>query len=467
MGLFGSVQVVGIVCSIVRNKLVALWLGATGLGLFGLFNQALDMISTATALDMRRSSVRDISQALKQGDATLVARIVTTVRRWALWLGLAGALLTVTLAPVLSRLTFGTDRYVWSFVALAVAVLLMALSNGEQAVLQGLSKLNRLARVGLWCSLGGLAVSVPLFYWLREDSIVPSIVAYAACGLVAAWVLRDREYPHQRLTAAQTFTAGRDFMRLGVFMTVGSFVGILADYAFRAWLAHTSLAEVGFYNAGFTLFTKYTGLVFTALGMEFYPRLASVARGKLRVRVYLGQEIGLLLNVLVPFLSLFILLRTPIVRVLYSEEFVGIVTFVSWGLVGIVFKAVSWCLAFVILARGDGKVYLVVEALDALFGITLNITFYQLWGLNGLGASFVVWYALYTGMVAAVYFFRYRFTLSPWVGVHVAWATVVVALVMLLVELQWYWAAAGLTAAVIVISAYHFLSKLKLRGFTR
>ena len=36
MGIFGGVQMIGIICSIVRTKLVAMWIGPVGMGLFGL-----------------------------------------------------------------------------------------------------------------------------------------------------------------------------------------------------------------------------------------------------------------------------------------------------------------------------------------------------------------------------------------------------------------------------------------------
>lgn len=450
MGVFGGVKVVEMLCSIVRNKLVAMWIGPVGIALFAIYNQALEMINTATALDTRRSSVREISRAVVDGDEGFVARIVAVVRRWSLWLGLAGALITIALAQVLSHYNCGTTA--WGFVALSIAVLLVTLSNGEQAVLQGLSRLNRLARVGLWGSLGGLAISVPLFYFLRERSIVPSIIAYAACGALAAWLLRERGLPKPRMTVRETAVAGAGFVKLGIFMTVGSFVAILIDFIFTAWLTHESLTVVGYYKAGYTLFTKYTGLVFTALGMEFYPRLASVVKSRLRVRAYVGQEILIALTVLAPVLALLIVLRGPVIELLYSSEFDCMATFVSWGLLGIIFKAVSWCMAFVILARGDGKMYLLVESLDALVGITLNIIFYKLWGLNGLGASFVVWYVIYTLIVAAVYLGRYRLRLAPAVPVAIAIVTMAVAAVMALMETGLWPVAAALTAALAVAS---------------
>ena len=131
MGLFGGVQAVGVICSIVRTKLVALWMGDVGMGLFGLFNQALEMINTGTNLSIRQSSVRDVSQAVQHNDDKLIARIITVVRRWSLWLGLAGALLTMAFAPLLSEVTFGDSAHIWGFVALSAAVLLMAVTNGS------------------------------------------------------------------------------------------------------------------------------------------------------------------------------------------------------------------------------------------------------------------------------------------------------------------------------------------------
>ena len=119
MGIFGGVQVMGIICSIIRTKLVAMWIGPVGTGLFALFNNALEMISTGTNLGIRSSSVRDISQAADERDTSLIARMVTVVRKWSLWLGLAGALLTLSLAPVLSQLTFGDTTHIWGFVALS------------------------------------------------------------------------------------------------------------------------------------------------------------------------------------------------------------------------------------------------------------------------------------------------------------------------------------------------------------
>lgn len=453
MGLFGGVQVMGILCSIVRTKLVAMWIGPVGIGLFGLFNNALEMISTGTNLGIRSSSVRDISQAHDSTTPGLVAKMVAVVRKWSLWLGLFGALVTLMLAPLLSELTFGDQSHLWGFVALSVAVLLGAITNGEYAVLQGSARLKRLASVTLWGTLTGLAVSIPLFYVLRERSILPSILAYAMALAAFAWLFRNKEYAKPQLSRRETFDMGKGFVKLGIFMTLGNFASILASYAFNAWLNMNAGTEaVGFYQAGYTLINKYTGLILTALGMEYYPRLSKVANSRLRLRAFVSQEINVAIAVMAPVVALFILLRELVVWILYTPEFNVILTFVSWGMIGTVLRTLSWCLAFTILAKGDGKTYLWTEVASAVINLVLNIVFYRWWGLTGLGIAFLVSYLLYTAIVAVVYFKMYRLSVSRGCLVNLLWTLAVASVVMWAMEHDVLAVAIALTVVSIAIA---------------
>ena len=453
MGLFGGVQVMGILCSIVRTKLVAMWIGPVGIGLFGLFNNALEMISTGTNLGIRSSSVRDISQAHDSTTPGLVAKMVAVVRKWSLWLGLFGALVTLMLAPLLSELTFGDQSHLWGFVALSVAVLLGAITNGEYAVLQGSARLKRLASVTLWGTLTGLAVSIPLFYLLRERSILPSILAYAMALAAFAWLFRNKEYAKPQLSRRETFDMGKGFVKLGIFMTLGNFASILASYAFNAWLNMNAGTEaVGFYQAGYTLINKYTGLILTALGMEYYPRLSKVANSRLRLRAFVSQEINVAIAVMAPVVALFILLRELVVWILYTPEFNVILTFVSWGMIGTVLRTLSWCLAFTILAKGDGKTYLWTEVASAIINLVLNIVFYRWWGLTGLGIAFLVSYLLYTAIVAVVYFKMYRLSVSRGCLVNLLWTLAVASVVMWAMEHDVLAMAIALTVVSIAIA---------------
>lgn len=414
MWLFSWVQLVGIACSVVRTKLVAIWIGATGIGILGLFNTALDTIVTLTQLGLRESSVRNIASAK---DGWQLSRIVTVVRRWAWMLGIAGAFLTLILSPWLSELTFGTQRYAICFIILSAAVLLAAVTNGELAVMQGVGKLNFIARASVFGMLGGLLVSIPILYYLGDDGIVWSILAYFVCQAVAVLIMRTTSAvskpPESELSATpslrDTFKEGKEFITLGIYMTISIFIAMAVNYIFLAYLNHEEgMEQVGQYQAGYTIVSKYMGLIFTAIGMEFFPRLSKVQQSVRRCSTFVSHEIMIALIVILPGATAMMALDDVIIRLLYSDEFLPTAGYLNFALAGTAFRAVSWCMAYTLLARGDGKVYLLTESISGIAFLILSWGGNCLGGLTGLGVAYALWYVLYTVITGVVYFRRYR-----------------------------------------------------------
>lgn len=460
MGLFGGVQVANILCSIVKTKLIALWIGPAGIGLFSLFSNAVDMIYSAASLGIRNSSVRDVAIACESRDGERIGRIVAVVKKWAWLTSILGAVVMIALAPVLSKFTFGDSSHMWDFVLLSCVLLFFGLANGEQAILQGSSMMRRLADASLWGVFVGLAVSVPLYYFLMEDSIVISIIVYNVAIWFFTYIFRFRDYSPVKVKVKEAMAEGREFVRLGIFLTVSGFVTILFSYAFSAYLNRVSgTDEVGFFQAGFTIVNRYVELIFSAIGMEYYPRLARICGSRIRTRVFVSQEINVAMLVLIPVVSVFLLLREFVVSILYTGEFHVIVPYISWAIVGTAFRAYSWCLAFVVLAKGDGKTYLFMELTSAALGFLLNVAFYEQWGLMGLGVSYIVWYFAYCIITGVVYFRRYGMSVSG-NATFISVAAVAVFLALLLLVENGYYAVAIIVTALISAICLYRLKRL-------
>lgn len=427
IGLFGGSQVAYILCAIIRTKLIAVWIGPVGVGLSGLFNSVIDIFNQTSNLGIRSSSVRDISVADSTGMKERIARVVRIVRRWCWVLGLIWAFIMLVGSPVLSRMTFGNSDHVWDFMALSVCIMAASIINCEQAVLQGTRKLKNLATAMTLGTVVGLLITIPMYYFWRIDSIVPSLITYFVSECVFILIFRNKDFDGDRtsLTIRETVSGGVDFVKMGICITASTFITLLVSYVFMAYLNHSAGTEqVGLYQAGNSLVNRYATLMLSSIGYEYYPRLASVCESKIRTSIFVIQESNIMLYLLVPVIVLFLLLRDPIVGLLYSSEFKEMIPFVSWCMVGLIFKGVSWCVAYVILARGDSRIYLLTESLSAAICLALNIWFYEMWGLDGLGISYALWYFLYLVIVCAVYFRRYGLKLHRSVGAHVAYAIV-------------------------------------------
>ena len=162
MGVFSGVQSISILTSVVRTKLVAVWIGALGVGLFGVFNTVLDLLGNFAQMGMNTVAARELAANTARSER---ARYILMVRRICLSLGLLFALLTVGFSPLLSRWAFGDGSMTWWFCLLSVAIFAMAVSGGEGGILMGLHKLRGVALATTWGNVAGLAVSIPLFYF--------------------------------------------------------------------------------------------------------------------------------------------------------------------------------------------------------------------------------------------------------------------------------------------------------------
>lgn len=412
MSLFSGLQMVSILCSIVKMKLVTLWLGATGVGLFGIYQSVTDNIATFTDMGLRQSAVRDV--AAQGQHPSRLASIVKTVRRWSLFSGLLGAAVMATLSLPLGKWFFGTYSGAWGFLLLSAAMFLNAIIGGEQALLQGSGKMKAIASANLWGTLSGLAASIPLLYLCGNTGVVLSILVYAAAMATAFGIVRLRPpRTSESISLRQIWQQGKGFARLGLCMAIATFITSTAHTVFIGILnGISSTAEVGLVQAGDTLVVRYIGLVFTAIGMEFYPRVAANATHSYRLKVFVNHETILLLLVLTPLLMLFILLREPVIALLYSRDFFAIIPFVSWAALSSIPKAISWCMAYCIVAKGDGRIYILTEGLDALVSVPLCLYAFSSWGFTGLGVAYILWYIVYMLLTGTVYYQRYGLRLS-------------------------------------------------------
>ncbi len=459
LGIFGGVQMINIICSLLRTKLIAIWIGAVGVGLFGIYNSVIDLLNIIFNLGIRDSAVRDIAAAKK----STLSQLIIIVRRWSLILGTIGLIAIIALSPLLSTFTFNDSNHIYAFIAIAFIIFLTSIQNGELAILQGTKQLNQLAKASMWGAIIGVLLSIPMFYFWGIDSVIPALIIFSLSTLGAVIFQRIKiPNPKPQISISETINKGRSFISLGIFLTISAIANNLVTYLFLTYLNNVAdTSTVGHYQAGFTLVNKYMGILFTAIIMEYYPRLSQVSNSRLRTSVFVSHEMSIALWVLLPVIAIFIASSKLIITILYSSEFLTILPFIIWAVIGTVFRAISWCMSFTILARGDGKIFIITELLSALTCITLNILSYNYWGLDGLGFAYVIWYLIYTIIVWLVY--RYRFHLS--LGKNLSQLAILVigsALICVLGYIYFGWYIPAIIAIIVLpYSIKHILNRRK------
>lgn len=446
LGIFGSVQATGIICSVVRTKLAALWLGPAGFGLMAVYQSTMDMLCKTAQLNLDQSSVRDLAKNRDNHEAAV--RTVAIVRRLALLLGIGGTLAVILFSPLISLWAFGDYSHTLAFAALSLWIIFHITASAESSILRGFDTLRPLAKAALYASIVSLAIAIPLFYFFRLKAIVPVILVYYGVSFAFYMAYRARGYNSLKMSFREAIRLGGPMLRLGGYMTVSNTVTLLASNVLVIFLnRYYGETEAGFYQSGYTLINTYVGIIFTAIVMEFYPRLSTVAGSRMRTEYVVSHELKVTMWILIPVMVAFICLSEPVIRLLYSADFMAAHPYVIIGAAGVFFRAASWCIAYTILARGDGKVFVFTEFASAVVYLSLHIPLFRLFGFEGLGAAYTLWYFIYFLIVYAVYRRYYRLRLYRGPSILIVIGVCVAAITLA----GYYTAGPWITLAVVFI----------------
>lgn len=412
--LFGGVQAYQIIIQIIRSKFVAVLLGTTGMGIQGLYFSTLNLINSITSLGLSQSAVRDVSEANGSGDTEKIVKTASVLRRLVWITGLLGMITLILFSPLLSKTTFGNTSYTLPLILLSVTLLMDQLATGQRVLLQGMRRLKDLAKVSAIGTTIGLALSVPIYYAWGINGILPALILNSLSGLLIAWYFSKRiSLPQQTVSFRETISGGKRMVRMGILMSLSGTFSSGISYVIRSFIMnHGGVEEVGLFQAGFTIINTYVGMIFTAIGTDFYPRLAAVNSDNEKCRVVVSQQGEIATQILAPLLCLCVLLMPFILRILYSDQFADAVPFVLWCCPGMMFKLSSWIIAFQFVAKAESKVFLTTEILSNSTYLLFSLIGYKYGGLLGLGIAFSANYLVYMFIVYFISAYRYKFAFS-------------------------------------------------------
>jgi len=405
--IFGSVQLVLIFFGVLKSKSIAVLIGPEGIGVSSILQISLNLIAALTSFGLTTSGVKEMSEAYATNDQFKINKTYTILIRLLFFTGLVGTFLTIFFSSLLSNFSFQSYNYLWSYFFLSITLLLNQLSAGFNVLLQSFRRITTLAKSTLYGGGLSIIVIIPLYFFYRLNAIVPALIITSLTTLIMNYYFtRDLNVKFIKLSWWQVLNEGGVMMRMGFLISLSTLITLASSYLISIYISkYGGLSDVGLYNAGFAIINTYVGMIFTAMATDYYPRLSQVsADSKLITKTVNEQaEIGTLL--LSPIIIIFIVLIKFIISFLYSEDFIAINVMMIFAAFGMLFKSLSWSIAFIFLAKGESKKFFWNELLFNVWMLGLSILGYRFYGLTGIGVSFLVTYIIY---LCQVYFLAKR-----------------------------------------------------------
>lgn len=389
--IFGGVQGLIILINLVRNKFMALLIGAGGIGFNSLLISVQNFASQCTNLGISFGAVPKLSDYYEQERQNELTNYIQVIRLWSLIASLLGFLFCVIISPLVNSYSFTWGNHTLHYAMLGLSVAMLAITGGETAILKATRRLKALACVQVYTAIISLFISIPIYYFFHDSGILPVIVLIAAMSMLTTIFYSYRFYPLHFHFNPHQMKEGADMIVLGMAFILAAAIGTGAEMAIRAFLnVEGGLYEVGLYNIGYLLTITYAGLVFTSMETDYFPRLSAISKNVAKTNEMVNKQMEVSLMLLSPLLVMLLTALPVLVPLLFSEEFLPVVAMAQVAVLAMYFKVLSLPIAYITLARRYSLTYLFFESSYFIVLVIAIVIGFRNWGIWGTGIALVV-----------------------------------------------------------------------------
>lgn len=403
--VFGGVQFFSIIINLLKSKIIAVFLGTEGMGIYSLLQNPVNLISQISSLGLNSSGIRDVAQ--NSENKIEFSKTVVTVKSWTRITGLIGALFLFFMAPMISQWTFGNNLYSLDFRFLSLSVFLLAIGYENEIILKGRRRIISVGKAGVFSAACSLLISIPLYYFFAIKGIVAVlIITNLLIFIFNHYYARKEEVLAISLSGREIFNRGKTMASLGSMMVLSSVVQTLTMYLVNLFIRiHGNMADVGLFQAGMQITNISLGLVFTAMAGDYYPRLAAICKDRIKANELVNQQAEIAALISTPILLGMITFCPLLIRIFLSADFLPVQSLICWLLLAASLRSSTWTIHYVLLANADTKSFFwLVVMTDGLLLCFYPLGYYLL-GLEGLGIGYLAMIVI-NGVVMYVFIHR-------------------------------------------------------------
>jgi PST family polysaccharide transporter len=390
---------------IVTSKIIAIFIGPSGMALVGNMRNFVSLAENISTLGFQNGIIRFIASHKK--DSTATAAFISTIFFVLVGVALLLSLLLFFGAEFWTTYLFGVKSvYGNAIMVFAFTLPWHTLSAFLLAVLNGLGNYQRVIYTNIIGNLLGLGVTVLLVTQMYTLGAMLSLVITPALLFGVTFFYLNKElalFSHIKfklfdwslLSHLYSFTV----MALFTAIVTPLVLLVLRNYIIDS----QGLTQAGFWEAISRISTYYFMFLSTLLTVYFLPKLSmatSDSETKAIFYNYFKSVFPLFIGVLV----VIYFLRSFIVQVLFTSEFLPVNDLFLWQIVGDVFKAASVILGYEFFAKKLTKAYLVTETLSFVSLLSLSFLLVPHFQTEGVVMAHAFTYMFYFALLA--FYFR-------------------------------------------------------------
>ena len=404
--LTGISTVIKLVSAFVINKVIAIYIGPSGLAIVGQLQSFTSIITTfsngaiSSGIVKYTAEYQDIEEKKKIFSSSIVISLICS---------LIISIFLFTFSGYLSELILKDIQYSSVFIIFGATIFLFALNMVLISILNGQKEIKKYVLVNIAGSIFSLVFTSILIMQLNLMGALYAMVLNQSVMffVTLAFVIKSSWFKLEYFKQGLDKESLSKLSKYSLMAIVSALTVPVSHLIIREYIGENlGWDSAGYWQGIWYISTMYLMLVTTTLGVYYLPRLSEIQDNKeLRKEIFGGYKIIMPIVILASLIIF--LLKEYVILIAFSKDFMPMMELFAWQLMGDVIKIASWLLAYLMLAKAMTKVFIYTEVLFSALFVGLSILFVDKFGLVGITYAYALNYLLYLFMM--IFIFRKRF----------------------------------------------------------
>ena len=387
--------IIKVIAGFVSIKVVAVYVGPSGLALMGQMQNFISMMSSVASAGLNSGVVKYTAEHYE--DEQIKQKIWSSALKISLVLIIPIAIGIIFLADFISMQLLNTAEYSSIFIVFAITVIFFVLNGLLTSILNGQKEIKKLTILNIVGSLFGLAVTILLVtQYELYGALIAGIVSQSIVFFITlAFVLKSSWFKLSMFLGSMDKEYRNKLLKYSLMTITYIITSSLSQIYIRHYLgANIGWDEAGYWQAIWRISETYLMLITTTLTIYYLPKLSSIQdKVELRKELLYGYKI-IMPIVIVMALGIYIF-RDFIISILFSEAFSPMAELFFYQLIGDVIKIAAWLLGFIMVAKAMTRLSIFSEIFFACSFVGFVVLFVNIYGLIGVTIAFMVNYLIY------------------------------------------------------------------------
>lgn len=387
-----SASIANIFFSIIRSKIVALLIGASGFGIVGQLSSLMNLSHFLTGMGMEKGLVSEIARAKRDGDESAYQNLSRTFFILTSWFSVLLAVLVFLFSPQITSFLFASQEYLW-FVKLSTpAICTLGLHIGYTTLLTANRKIKELVIKSVVSSFLSSGITILMVYIFDVEGVVYGLLLNGLVNiLLGVYFLKQCNIRMDMHTIFSSLPHQASFFKLlkyGTVLVYSSLIYQVVNLGIKNIIIEkSSIDEVGIYQAATNISKQYMPIFLVSLSTYLLPLIAGVKTLDGRIKET-NTSLKALLFLATPVLFFIMCFSEPLIKLLYSPEFMLSASLLSMLVIsdfmGLVNKVAS---TFLISERKMKQIFLLDTFVAILMYSLVYLTFDTLGLISAIYAS--------------------------------------------------------------------------------